>query len=206
MSLIRPRPAFVLTFIAPLLALVGADRPALAHPHVWVTDVTTFLFEGPRLIGLRHHWRFDELFSSYVIEQHDVDSDGAFDPGELVGLQEDAFSNLAEFGYFTHARIDGAGLPLAAVEDFQATIEDGLLIYEFTLPSPEPVDPAAVSFAVGVYDAEYYVEVLLDQHDPVRFRGMDSGACIYDIREDADNAIYYGMVYPLVISLQCAVS
>ena len=95
---------------------------------------------------------------------------------------------------------------MAAVEDFQATIEDGLLIYEFTLPLPEPVDPAAVSFAVGVYDAEYYVEVLLDQHDPVRFRGMDSGACIYDIREDADNAIYYGMVYPLVISLQCAVS
>ena len=48
--------------------------------------------------------------------------------------------------------------------------------------------------------------MLLDQHDPVRFRGMDSGACIYDIREDADNAIYYGMVNPLVITLQCAVS
>ena len=206
MSLIRPRPAFALATAALTLALAGADRPASAHPHVWVTDVTTFLFEGPRLVGLRHHWQFDELFSSYVIEEHDADGDGAFDPAELAGLQEGAFANLAEYGYFTHARIDGDRLPLTVVEDFQATIEDGLLIYEFTLPLPEPVDPAAISFAVGVYDAEYYVEVLLDQHDPVRFSGMDSGACIYEIRADTENAIYYGMVNPLVIALQCAVS
>jgi len=206
MSLIRFRPACALTSAALMLVLAGAERPTSAHPHVWVTDVTTFLFEGPRLVGLRHHWRFDELFSSYVSEEHDADGDGAFDPAELAGLQEDAFSNLAEYGYFTHARVDGERLPLDAVEDFQATIEDGLLTYEFTLPLPEPIDPAAVSFAVGVYDAEYYVEVLLDRHDPVRFRGMDSGACIYDIRPDTENAIYYGMVNPLVISLQCAVS
>ena len=206
MSLIRPRPAFALATAALMLALAGADRPARAHPHVWVTDVTTFLFEGARLIGLRHHWRFDELFSSYVIEEHDADGNGAFDLAELAGLEEGAFSSLAEYGYFTHARVDGNRLPLMVVEDFQARIEDGLLSYEFTLPLPEPIDPTAVDFVVGVYDAEYYVEVLLDQHDPVRFRGMDSGACIYDIRADAENAIYYGMVNPLVIALRCAVS
>ena len=206
MSLIRSRPAVALTIAALMLVLAGADRSVRAHPHVWVTDVTTFLFEGPELVGLRHHWQFDELFSSYVVEEHDADGNGVFDPAELAALEEGAFSNLAEYGYFTHARVDGARLPLTAVEDFQATIEDGLLMYEFTLPLPEPIDPAAVSFAVGVYDAEYYVEVLLDQHDPVRFRGMDSGACIYDIREDTENAIYFGMVNPLVITLQCAVS
>jgi tRNA threonylcarbamoyladenosine biosynthesis protein TsaE len=206
MSLIRFRPTFALTAAALMLALAGADRPAVAHPHVWVTDVTTFVFEGPRLIGLRHHWQFDELFSSYVIEEHDADGDGAFDPAELAGLQEGAFSNLAEYGYFTHARVDRDRLPLTVVQNFQATVEDGLLIYEFTLPLPEPIDPAAVSFAVGVYDAEYYVEVLLDPHGPGRFSGMDSGACIYDIRADTENPIYYGMVNPLVISLQCVVS
>jgi ABC-type uncharacterized transport system substrate-binding protein len=206
MPLIRFRPAFALTTAALMLALAGADRPASAHPHVWVTDVTTFLFEGPQLVGLRHHWQFDEFFSSFVIEEHDADGDGAFGPAELKGLAEGAFSNLAEYGYFTHARVDGEPLPLTAVEDFQATIEDGLLTYEFTLPLPAPVDPRAVSFAAGVYDAEYYVEVLLDQDDPVRFGGMDSGACIFDIREDSEHPIYFGMVYPLVITLQCAVS
>lgn len=205
MSLIRSRPAFVLG-AALMLVLPCAGSSAIAHPHVWITDVTTFLFEGPQLVGLRHRWQFDEFFSSFVIEEHDADGNGAFDPAELAGVREGAFSNLAEYGYFTHARLDGAPVALDQVEDFQATIADGILTYEFTLPLPEPVDPAAVSVAAGVYDAEYYVEVLLDQEDPVRFRGMDSGACIFDIREDAGNPIYFGMVYPLVITLHCAVS
>ena len=97
-------------------------------------------------------------------------------------------------------------VPLARVEDFQATIADGVLIYEFTLPLPEPVDPAAASFAAGVYDPEYYVEVLLDQRRSGALRRhAEPGACIFDIREDTEHPIYYGMVYPLVITLSCAV-
>jgi hypothetical protein len=50
------------------------------------------------------------------------------------------------------------------------------------------------------------VEVLLDQDDPVRFEGIPSGGCTYEIQEDAENPIYYGMVYPLTITLNCATS
>jgi ABC-type uncharacterized transport system substrate-binding protein len=188
------------------LALLARSGPAAAHPHVWITDVTTFQFDGPQLVGLRHHWVFDEFFSSYVIEEHDADGNGVFDPAELAAVQEVAFSNLAEYGYFTHVRIDGEPLALDRVEDFRATIDDGSLTYEFTLSLPAPVDPAAVGFAAGIYDPEYYVEVLLDEHDPVRFSGLDSGACTFDIREDAEHPIYYGMVDPLMIALRCAVS
>jgi hypothetical protein len=48
--------------------------------------------------------------------------------------------------------------------------------------------------------------VLLDENDPVRFAGLPSGACTFDIREDAEHPIYYGMVYPLAITLACATS
>jgi ABC-type uncharacterized transport system substrate-binding protein len=74
-----------------LLVLLGQAAPAAAHPHVWVTDVTTFVFEGRQLVGLRHHWTFDEFFGSYVIEQHDVDGDGRFDPAETAALRQGAF-------------------------------------------------------------------------------------------------------------------
>ena len=47
---------------------------------------------------------------------------------------------------------------------------------------------------------------MLDQYDPVRFEGILSGGCMYQIREDAENPIYYGMVYPLAITLTCATS
>ena len=48
--------------------------------------------------------------------------------------------------------------------------------------------------------------MLLDEHDPVRFAGLPSGACTFDIREDTLRPIYYDMVFPLAISLACATS
>lgn len=187
---------------------VGATivTPAQAHPHVWITDVTTFLFEGRALVGLRHQWAFDTMFSSFVIRKHDQNKDGKFDPAETKTVIDGAFSNLAEFGYFTRLRRDGDPVELKQVEDFQASTSDGTLIYEFTLPLPEPIDPGQSDLAVGVYDPEYYVEVLLDEHDPVRFSGLPSGACTFEIHEDVDNPIYFGMVYPLAITLNCATS
>jgi ABC-type uncharacterized transport system substrate-binding protein len=191
--------------IVPLLLLVEVD-PAAAHPHVWITDVTTFVFEDRQLVGLRHRWTFDEFFGSFVIEEHDLDGDRRFDPAETAALRQGAFDNLEEFGYFTHLRIDGHAWPLREIEGFQASIEDGVLVYEFTLSLPQPVDPESADLAVGVYDPEYYVEVLLDEHDPVRFAGLPSGACTFDIREDTERPIYYGMVFPLAITLACATS
>jgi ABC-type uncharacterized transport system substrate-binding protein len=198
----------VATIVSAGALLVSGGRPAPvgAHPHVWIDAVVTFVFAHRQLVGLRHQWKLDEFFGSFVIEEHDVDRDGAFDAAEVEAIREGAFSNLREFDYFTHVRLDGDKLPLQEVSSFIARIEDGVLLYEFALALPEPVDPGAGSFAASVYDAEYYVEVLLDQYDPVRFEGLPSGACTYEIREDAENPIYYGMVYPLAIILNCAIS
>ena len=185
--------------------LSGVDgRVSEAHPHVWITNVTTFVFEDRVLVGVRHRWRFDDFFSSFVIQEHDADGDGAFDDDELESLRAAAFASLEEYGYFTHLRVEGDLASLDRVEDFAATIEDGVLVYEFTLRLPEPVDPASQDLALGAYDEEFYVEVLLDPEDPVRFAGLPDGACIFDIREDVHHPIYYGMVYPRVVGLSCA--
>jgi ABC-type uncharacterized transport system substrate-binding protein len=192
--------------LAPLLLLAFENDPVAAHPHVWITNVTTFVFEDRQLIALRHRWSFDEFFGSFVIEEHDLDGDGRFDTDETAGLREGAFDNLETFDYFTHLRVDGEARPLRSVESFEAHIEDGVLVYEFTLLLQQPVDPGAARLALGVYDPEYYVEVLLDEHDPVRFAGLPSGACTFDVSEDTERAIYYGMVYPLAITLACGTS
>jgi ABC-type uncharacterized transport system substrate-binding protein len=97
-------------------------------------------------------------------------------------------------------------MALDKVEDFRATIKKNILIYEFTLPLPQPVEVTSHHLAVGVFDPEYYMEVDLDENDPVHFAGLPSGACTFDIKEDSDNPIYFGMVYPLVIKLNCATS
>jgi ABC-type uncharacterized transport system substrate-binding protein len=180
--------------------------PAAAHPHVWIDGVATLLFEDRMLVGVRHHWEFDEMFGSYVVEEHDANRDGKLDRAEIASIQSNAFSNLRDYDYFTHVRIDGKDMPLHEVTDFTATIENGVLVYEFTMPLPEPIDPGASQFAAGIYDPEYYVEVLLDEDDPVRFEGLPSGACTYAIQEDSEHPIYYGLVNPLTIVLSCETS
>jgi ABC-type uncharacterized transport system substrate-binding protein len=50
------------------VVLVGQCRPAAAHPHVWINDVTTFLFKDRQLVAIDHRWQFDEIFSSFVIQ------------------------------------------------------------------------------------------------------------------------------------------
>jgi ABC-type uncharacterized transport system substrate-binding protein len=186
------------------LAVASAAGEAHSHPHVWINNVTSFVFEGRQLVGVHHRWEFDELFGSAIIDQHDADGDGSFNEAEAQTLRDAAFSNLEAYGYFTHLRVDGNEVALDQVAEFEPDVENGALVYEFMLRLPEPLDPAIRSLVLGVYDEEYYVEVLLDAEDPVRFVGLPGGACIFDIREDTEHPIYYGMVYPLVIGLSCA--
>jgi nickel/cobalt exporter len=189
-----------------LVCLIGWSWPVGAHPHVWINDVTTFLFKDRQLVGIRQHWEFDEIFSSFVIKQHDKNGDGRFDKAENASVQKEAFSNLHKYGYFTHVRVDDQKVPLDRVEGFQATIKKDIMVYDFTLRLPKPVDVTKRHFQVGVFDPEYYVEVDLDENDPVHFSGLPSGACTFDIREDTKHPIYYGMVDPPVIYLNCATS
>ena len=52
-------------------------------------------------------------------------------------------------GIVRGVRIDGKELPLHEVTDFAARIENGVLVYEFTLPMRQPIDPGASQFAAA---------------------------------------------------------
>jgi ABC-type uncharacterized transport system substrate-binding protein len=131
---------------------LASGGPAASHPHVWINAVATLLFEDRLLVGVRHHWEFDEMFGSSVIEEHDANGDGKLDRAEIASIQANAFSNLRDYDYFTHVRIDGKDMPLHEVTDFTAPIENGVLVYEFTMPLAKPIDPGANQFAAGIYD------------------------------------------------------
>ena len=67
------------------------------------------------------------MFGAYVIEEHDADGDGKLDREEIASIQTHAFSDLREYDYFTHVRIDRTDMPLHEVTDFTARIENGVL-------------------------------------------------------------------------------
>lgn len=204
MSSRRPLRSYL--FALALLSGLVLPRPGDAHPHVWITAMVSFLFQDGKLVALRQAWAFDDFFSASLIADFDKDKNGAFDDAEQRALAGKAFAALREYDYFTRVRQGGETFPIKDAEGFSATLVNGLVFYGFTLPLGAPLDPAKGPITAGIYDDSFFVDVELDETDPVKFEGVPSGACKFAVREDPADAIYDGLVIPPSVTIECVKS
>lgn len=193
-------PSIALALVG-LAALAGS---ALAHPHVWIDNVTTFRFAEGRIVAIRLRWTFDEMFGGSIIGQFDRNRNKRFEPQEMEALKKGAFDNLEGFGWFTHLTVDMKSVPVKAVTDFKASVENGRLVYEFTIPVDPPIDPLAARVGLGIYDPEFFVDVEVGGRESVRYEGLEGLACRTNTAENARNPIYGGQVNPMETILTCA--
>ncbi|MBE7220717.1 MAG: DUF1007 family protein, partial [Caulobacteraceae bacterium] len=150
------RPALTGLF-AVLAAALGAGA-AQAHPHVFVTAREQVLFGADgKVTGVRADWTFDDMYSSFVTQ-------GLGTPGQLLTKEELAplaktnVESLAEFGYFTVAKLSGHALPFDPPVDYWLDESpDKLVTLHFTLPLKQPVRPVP-ALNVQVYDPTYFVD------------------------------------------------
>ncbi len=74
---------------------VGA---ALAHPHVYVTMKSEIVYDAEgRMTGIRHHWTFDDMFSSYATQGLEQKQKGVFTREELQPLAEVNITSMKEY-------------------------------------------------------------------------------------------------------------
>lgn len=140
---------------------------ARAHPHVWVTVATEVLYAADGTVtSVRHHWTFDDMFSSFAIQGLDTNNDGKFSREELQSLAEVNVTSLKEFDYFTHAKNDGGKLALVDPKDYWLELVNSKLTLHFTLPVKTPVK--AKAFELDIYDTSFFVDFTLQEKDPVK--------------------------------------
>lgn len=192
------------------LPLLLAAASAQAHPHVWVDYELTTLFDHGRITALRQDWSFDEDFTasvlSDVLKRHNGAAmvEGSFTPGETSRLQQTAFANLKNFGYFTHVWLAGKPVALAKeVTGFQARLSDSRLYYTFTLALNTPADPHAGPVSIGIWDDSYYVDVGPAKTAKPRLEGEGAAGCKSVLSEDHDHPIYFGSIFPYTIRITC---
>lgn len=169
-----PGPACV---CAALLGALAVARPAAAHPHVWVAVETTVLYETGRIVGLRHRWTFDELYTAMAIQGLDANGDGRYDRQELAELAQVNIDGLKEFAYFTQAKLGKRELPLAAPADYWLEYENDILSLHFTLPLAEPVLAEASGFAFAVSDPSFFIAFDLAKDNPIRLSAAAPAGC-----------------------------
>lgn len=174
---------------AALAAGVAWSGDVAAHPHVWVTVETELLHDAQKNItGFRHHWTFDEFYSSFAIQGLDKDNDGTYTREELKELADVNVTSLKEFDFFTFPTLAGHDVERLEPQDYWLEYKDKekMLTLNFTLPLKKSVPKAKLKdFQFAVYDPTFYVAFAFAEKNPVRIEdGL--GECHAEIVKPRD--------------------
>ena len=153
-----------------MLALLLSVAPAWAHPHVWVTLHSEILYGADGAVtGVRHAWRFDDMFSAYALQGISHAKKGQYTRTELAPLAKVNVESLKEYDFFTFARGDGRKLKFSEPVDYWLEYENPSLVLHFTLPLKAPAN--AKAFQIEVYDPTIFVDFEFAKDRPVSLSG-----------------------------------
>lgn len=156
--------------LAGLAGLMLAVAPAAAHPHVWVTVKSEFVFAPDGTItGVRHAWTFDDMFSTFATQGIESKQKGIFTRDELKPLAEVNVTSLKEYEFFTFAKADGKKAAFNEPVDYWLDYKDSVLTLNFTLPFKTPVK--AKSLDLAIFDDAYFVDFTFAEKDAAALVG-----------------------------------
>jgi ABC-type uncharacterized transport system substrate-binding protein len=142
---------------------------ALAHPHVYVTMKSEIVYDAEgRMTGIRHHWTFDDMFSSYATQGLEQKQKGVFTREELQPLAEVNITSMKEYDFFTEGKMNGKKVEFETPKDYFLELKDQLLTLHFTLPLKEPVQTKSID--LEIYDPLYFVAFEFDEKDPITLK------------------------------------
>lgn len=182
-------------FVGVTLFLVLPVSLSWSHPHVFMYNAITVVFDQKGLAGFEIRWTFDEMFSSMIILDFDKNHNGRFERTEIKDVKKGAFSNLREFDYFTHIKISGKPFPVKYVKDFSAEITNHILSYRFFVPCHVPGTRAWKEIKISVYDREFYTSISLGPN-PVVLKNHGPFEVRHQIRKNKAEAYYFEQIYP----------
>lgn len=148
------RPSLVLSSAA-LLSAMAAPLPAAAHPHVFIDTAIALIADGDTVTGIRIVWQFDELYSSFVLEEFGVAPETGLTEEAEAAMRTAIFDELGEYGYFTEVRLDGAPLEPLPAHGFTARLDGAALVFGFEIALPD--GHGAETIDVVAYDDEYFI-------------------------------------------------
>ncbi|MDB5618234.1 DUF1007 family protein [Tardiphaga sp.] len=168
------------------LAFAGTITAASAHPHVYVVASSELVYAPDgSLTGVRHAWKFDDMFSTYALQGIESKTKGVYTREELAGLAQTNVESLKEFGFFTFAKTDGKKQRFLDPVDYYLEQKDGALVLHFTMPFKTPFKTRQL--ALEIYDPSFFVDFSLEKTDPIRLVGAPA-SCAVAIERPRDGA------------------
>lgn len=171
------------------LLIAAVPEAGFAHPHVLVDTASEVIFENRQVMGVRHHWRFDEAFSAFASQGLDTDGDGKLTRTELQPLAQVNVESLSEYDFFTQISVADDEAGFSAPTDYWLEQDTGRLILHFTLPLARPI-AAKGEFKLEVFDPEYFVAFSMPNEEAVRLNDAPASCnlVVHLAKEPDENA------------------
>ena len=173
------------------------------HPHIFIVNRLTVVFNDEGLAGIRVKWLFDEMFSSMISGDYDQNHNGQFEESEIKKIRKEAFSYLANYDYFCFIKIDGKPFKVKYIRDFSASLNNnGKLIYEFLIPCHIKAISTFKELTIAFYDSTYYTAVFFAKNKPLSLKNDLKVEIKSSIAQNLKETYYYGMVHPWELMLK----
>jgi ABC-type uncharacterized transport system substrate-binding protein len=180
-----------------LLLAATTVSPALAHPHVFINNKMTVVFDGGTLKGVTFRWKFDEIFSATLLASFRPDADGNYGAKATASIKSFAFDNLKNYHYFLAFFIGKSALKNIRIEQFAPSVVDGkTIVYSFFVPLDLRVKPEEQSVSVTVYDDTYFVAFDLMHTDDVTITGGDGVSVALAVEKMKVKSLWPGQYMP----------
>ena len=174
--------------LLPLALLFILPFRAAAHPHLFISTQTEFVFNAGKIRGAYETWTFDRFFSADIIQGYDLNGDGRFDKTETQDVYDNAFINTQHYAYFTFIRQGEKRSSPDMTSRFSVWQKDGIVSYRFYVDLTEYTG----DFYFAVYDYTFFCDFRYDEKKPVLFTGV-TGSTVpsYTIVENKKYPVYY---------------
>lgn len=166
-------------------ALLSA-QPAAAHPHVWVTYETTFVYDKNTVTSVEHVWSFDDMYTAMAVQGLDKNNDGKYDREELAELAKVNMDGLKDFNYFTFAKLGAADLKFAGPAEPYLEHTNGILRLHFKLPLEQPVLADAEGLSFAIYDPSFFIAFEPEKTDALKLASAPAGCSATFVDPQAD--------------------
>jgi len=172
-----------------------------AHPHVFIAQRLKIIFDDKGLAGFNVRWEFDDMFSTMISEDHDLNKNGVIEKTESMSIKEKAFSYIAKNNYFIYVEIDETPFQVKYVTNFSAALENGKLSYDFFVPCHVRAIKKLKHINIASYDPTYYSAIYFIDPHPYAIEANEKFEVIAQVKEDPDTSIYYDMIHPWTLFL-----
>ena len=170
-----------------LMFLLSISLPLFAHPHIMLKTSLEIEYSNSSCTGVWVDWEFDRFFSVSIINDFDTDKDGKFDKEEVKDIEENAFSNLQNYGYFVNIRVGDKRTKPESVTQFSAKFSGDKLFYRFFVPLEKDTYN---NFYISIFDPTYYSAVSYVDNGIIIGSGAGP-APQYEVMENKDYPVYY---------------